>query len=82
MEDGTSVPDASVTVADGPGPVPDIAALTDDSGNFALDGLAEGTYLLKALGASGETGETVVYIYDGVTATTEITLHREGLLMD
>jgi hypothetical protein len=49
VRDAAGVPVANVRVlfADGPAPVPDVAALTDAAGMFALSAPAAGTYVLE-----------------------------------
>jgi hypothetical protein len=55
-DNGRPVADATVNVLRGPGQAPDIAPVTDRNGNFALDGLPAGSWLLRAVGPNGETG--------------------------
>ena len=74
--DGAAVSDASVFIAAGDGPVPDVAAISDDAGGFALDGIATGEYLLRALGPDGEVGQAPVSIRDGETSVVRIVLDR------
>lgn len=47
---GTPVPGVTVMITDSDQPHPDIAALTDASGAFRLNGLKPGTYTLGANG--------------------------------
>lgn len=63
-EDGTPVADATIIVVRGAGPVPDIAPVTDDHGSFALDGLPEGNWRLRAQSPGGEVGEVGVVVFD------------------
>jgi Carboxypeptidase regulatory-like domain len=67
---GEPVPQARVFVARGPVPVPDIAALTDAEGRFALSLPAAGTYEL-ACAAEG---------YLPTSATVEVTGEQERRL--
>jgi hypothetical protein len=46
-EEGNPVAEASVYFVEGPVPLPDIAALTDSSGRFALSAPVSGTYQLE-----------------------------------
>ena len=73
-EDGRAVPGATVVIEEGPGPAPDIAPVTDEDGSFALDGLGEGAYLLRAFGSDGETGKTMVYVSPHAVTGVEIVL--------
>jgi hypothetical protein len=50
---GNPVAGASVFFTSGPTPLPDIAALTDSEGRFALSAPAPGTYQLEAHGETG-----------------------------
>lgn len=59
---GRPVENATITVVRGPGPVPDIAPLTDSTGWFALGGLVPGRWVLLANGPGDETGETSVQV--------------------
>jgi sarcosine oxidase gamma subunit len=68
---GQPVENATITVVRGPGPVPDIAPLTDSTGWFALDGLLPGKWVLLARSPNDETAETTVQISsDGFTNVT------------
>lgn len=70
--DSTPIPDAAITVVNGPGPAPDISPLTDRSGWFTFDGLLPGVWLLRALGPDGSSGERTARVNPG--AMTEVTL--------
>ncbi len=61
-QDGVVVAGASVVIAAGPGPAPDLAAVSSESGDFVLDGLAPGVYRLEAFGPQGETGQASVTV--------------------
>ena len=54
---GNGVPEASVMMIRAPGPVPDIAAVSNADGRFVFSGLSSGTYRLKAIGPNGDVGE-------------------------
>jgi hypothetical protein len=73
-EGGVAVEGATVVIVKGPGPAPDIAPMSDRNGSFVLDGLPEGTYLLRAFGPDEQTGETSVSIYDNSVTDAEIVL--------
>jgi hypothetical protein len=74
-QDGAPLRDAAVTVLHGMGPVPDIAALTNNDGAFAFDGLPAGECLLRALGPGGETGEASVRVIKGAISDIVINVH-------
>lgn len=65
---GEPVAGAAILVAQGPGPAPDIAPLTNDDGWFAFDDLPSGVWTLRALGPRAETGEAMVEVSAGSTA--------------
>jgi hypothetical protein len=46
-----------VIITSGPAPFPDIAAETDERGQFALSGLRAGSYTLRAYAPDGRQGE-------------------------
>ncbi|MET9297264.1 carboxypeptidase-like regulatory domain-containing protein [Streptomyces sp. NPDC003077] len=75
--DGVPVPDARVYVTDGPGPVPDVAALTDPDGRFALSAGADGAYTVECRsergGASRVTVATVT-VRGGMAAELRVRL--------
>jgi hypothetical protein len=73
-DDGAPVAGATVLIGTGPGPAPDIAPISDSAGSFVLDGLAEGTYVLRAFGPGAQTGETSVSIYPERVTNVEIVL--------
>ena len=77
LYDGRAVPGATITVVSGEGNEPDIAPGTDDEGWFALDGLAEGEWLLRALGPGGETGTATVHVFNN--SLSEVTIEVGGL---
>ena len=55
---------ATVSVVSGDGREPDICPVSDADGFFALDGLEEGEWLLRALGRDGETGTATVHVFE------------------
>ncbi|HCT75224.1 MAG TPA: hypothetical protein DGT23_01240 [Micromonosporaceae bacterium] len=59
---GRGVADATVMVLRAPGPVPDIAAVSDADGRFVFDSLPAGTYRLRAVGPDGRQGEADVTV--------------------
>lgn len=79
-DNGEPVEDATVMVLRGAGPAPDIAALTNSAGWFALDELPEGEWLLRAVSTAGETGEARVDVCAGTLAsiTIEVTRSRSA----
>ncbi len=50
---GQPLPEISVTILESPATVPDLAAITSASGEFFLDELSPGRYLLRFYGTSG-----------------------------
>ena len=70
---------ASVVIAEGPGPMPDIAAVCDDAGRFALDGIAAGAYLLRAFGEDGAVGTASVRVQDYGMVDARIVLDDDGV---
>lgn len=77
-DNGEPIADATIMVR-GPGAAPDIAPLTDSAGRFALDGLPEGEWVLRALGPGGERGEARVRVSAGSVADTTIIIEATGL---
>ena len=73
---GLPVENATLTVVRGPGPAPGIAPLTDSAGWFALDGLALGDWVLRAVGPDEETGEASVHVVSGACASVTIAVER------
>jgi len=67
-DDGSPIPDATITVMTGPGPAPDIAPVSDDSGVFRLDGLPAGQWTLRAIASDGSRGEAKVSVTAGAVA--------------
>ncbi|AXG79621.1 carboxypeptidase-like regulatory domain-containing protein [Streptomyces paludis] len=63
---GAPAPGVRVAITDGPVPVPDVAALTDGDGRFALAAPADGTYSVSCYdhSATGPAG----------TATARVTV--------
>ncbi len=73
---GVAIADVSVSVAEAPGRVPDIAAVSNAAGEFALDDLPPGNYLLSALGPSREVGTARVRVSEDRVANVEILVRR------
>ena len=61
-----------MTIVQGPGPSPDIAPLTDDSGSFTYDGLVIGEWQLRALSAEGQAADSWVWVEAERVATVVI----------
>jgi uncharacterized GH25 family protein len=74
---GKAVPGVTIAVVSGEGSEPDVAPVTDAEGWFALDGLPEGEWLLRALGRAGETGTATVHVFDN--ALSEVTIEVGGV---
>jgi Carboxypeptidase regulatory-like domain len=71
---GRPIPDARVMVLSGPGPLPDIAQLTDSEGRFALGSSRAGRYEL-AVHADGHAPATaVVELPDPRAGTVQVRL--------
>jgi hypothetical protein len=73
---GTGEPagDAAVVIVSAAGPFPDIAPVTDSGGEFYLDGLQAGDWVLGAYGPGGEHGEAHVSVVAGSMANIVIQL--------
>ncbi|MFD7665968.1 carboxypeptidase-like regulatory domain-containing protein [Streptomyces sp. NPDC059788] len=75
--DGRPVPDARVYLAAGPGPFPDVAALTDDQGRFALSAGADGSYTVECRSEGDDaprTAGSAVTVRGGSADPVEIRL--------
>jgi Carboxypeptidase regulatory-like domain len=72
--DGEPVPQARVFIAGGPVPVPDIAALTDAEGRFALSLPAAGAYQLECVADGFAPLSTTVEVGGGREAQVELRL--------
>jgi hypothetical protein len=73
-ESDQPIADATVVVDAGPGPAPDIAAVTDRLGAFSFHGLAPGQWLVVAVTPDGKRGETWVDASGAETAEASITI--------
>ena len=62
---GHPVPEVSITVQDGPGSFPDLAALTDAEGRFTLHGLSAGRFTLRLVPPEGEAVDRMVQVANG-----------------
>ncbi|MEF2526816.1 MULTISPECIES: carboxypeptidase-like regulatory domain-containing protein [Streptomyces] len=60
--DGSPVAGAVVHLADGPGPVPDIAALTGPDGGFSFPVGAEGVYTVACRTADGRAARAAASV--------------------
>lgn len=58
------VADAAVTIVEGPSGHIDLSPVSDADGWFALDDLAAGRWVLRALAPDGGTGEADVVVWD------------------
>lgn len=61
-DDGSPIADATVIIVDGPRPVPDIAALTDESGSFALGVPVSREWSLRIFDQFGSEREIAVQV--------------------
>ncbi|HYT69017.1 MAG TPA: carboxypeptidase regulatory-like domain-containing protein [Vicinamibacterales bacterium] len=71
-DDGNPIRDATITIVTGPGPAPDIAPVSNDSGMFSLDALPAGEWVLRAIAPGGRSGEAVVHVTAGAVANVVI----------
>jgi hypothetical protein len=80
--DGTAMPEARVSFAAGPDPLPDIAALTDSHGRFQLSAPGSGRYTLAvtADGSDGLIRQTIDVKVDGnrVRRTMDVLIVETG----
>ena len=74
--DGKPLPNATISVVSGEGSEPAVLPVTDQDGFFALDGLPEGEWLLRALGRAGETGTATVHVFDNALSDVTIEVVR------
>ena len=77
--DGLPVRNATVIIISSSGSFPDIAPITNDQGEFALDGLAIGLWIFRAVTEEGETGENLVAVHAGGTTEITVTIGSQGL---
>ena len=73
---GRPVPEARVDIVAGPGPFPDIAALTDAGGGFALAAPAPGTYEIEAAADGFRPTRESVAVAPGRPARVVLVLSR------
>ena len=74
--EGKPLPNATISVVSGEGREPAVLPVTDQDGFFALDGLPEGEWLLRALGRGGETGTAIVHVFDNALSDVTIEVVR------
>lgn len=65
---GDPVPGVAVAIADGPGPFPDVAALTGADGRFSFSVSAAGVYTVRGTAADGRRSQSSVEV--GARGTT------------
>ena len=70
---GRPVPDARVMVVSGPGPLADVALLTDGDGRFTLAGPA-GQYQLAVYADGHESASVVVHLFGDQADTVRVRL--------
>ena len=75
-QNGQPVPNARIVFADAPVAVPDIAALTDDHGVFALLAPAPGIYVIGCYADGYTTADAAIEIIDSQPARIEIQLEQ------
>jgi hypothetical protein len=76
-DSGRPAQDVSVFIASGPGPAPDIAALTDAEGHFRLDHLQPGLWNLRAVGPAGAEATGQVEVFENAVSEATISLGGE-----
>lgn len=76
--DGRPVQGAAVYIAGGPAAIPDIAAETDEHGEFAFDGLQPGTWEIRASASGGRNGSAIAEVKSPVAVQVTIRV-RDGL---
>ncbi|MGW8554426.1 carboxypeptidase-like regulatory domain-containing protein [Streptomyces tubercidicus] len=59
---GDPVSGVAVAIADGPGPFPDIAALTGADGRFSFSVSTEGVYTVQGTAADGRSAQASVEV--------------------
>ena len=72
QDNGHAFPGATISVVSGEGSEPDVLPVSDADGAFTVDGLAEGEWLLRAIGPNGETGTAICHVFDN--ALSEVTI--------
>ncbi len=70
------VANARVYFTEGPVPLPEIAALTDDRGTFSLTAPAAGTYKIACAADGFATQKTTVIVKSGQEVKPEIRLKK------
>jgi hypothetical protein len=61
-QDGSPVPEARVFFVQGPGALPEIAALCDAAGRFSLSAPTDGTYILGCATDDGRNARASVHV--------------------
>jgi phosphatidate phosphatase APP1 len=74
---GNPVGNARVYMTDAPGPMPDVAALTDGDGNFGLPAPVAGDYTIECNTEGRAAARVTVSVGRGEPATADIALKRE-----
>ncbi len=64
-------------VTDAPGPMPDVAALTDGDGNFGLSAPVAGDYTIECSAEGHAATRVTVSVGHGEPATADIALRSE-----
>ena len=75
--DNEPVENAIITLLGGRGPVQELAPHTDSAGSFAVDGLAEGRWVVSAASSQGPKATATVYVFDN--AVSDVTIQIPGL---
>ena len=75
--DGQPVANAQLFFKEGPEPLPEIAALTNDDGTFSLTAPQSGKYVIQCVAIGFVEESVTVSVAAGKTATVTIELKRE-----
>ncbi|MFD0265801.1 carboxypeptidase-like regulatory domain-containing protein [Streptomyces sp. NPDC127106] len=72
--DGSPAPGVSVYLAGGPGPFPDVAALTGTDGRFSFSVSAQGVYTVQCRAPDGRSAQASAAVGSGGAASVVLRL--------
>ncbi|MFD7631222.1 carboxypeptidase-like regulatory domain-containing protein [Streptomyces sp. NPDC059851] len=72
--DGSPVPGVAVYLTGGPGPFPDVAALTGADGRFSFSVSTEGMYTVQCRAPDGRSAQAAAAVGTGGAATVVLRL--------